>query len=265
MSKPTANGATFMVWGLADLDGTELGVFLFDDAYNAHWKQMEGAVVALLNATLMSATEKNKFAFKVTRAEEVVVLGFAVDFGICKGTSASEARCRLAVNTAKVGKVSHPGGGLLNFQLTACATQSPYCLHHIAAHFSKAGRGRQQLSNTVSNIRKTLFTQANQPRNISAGVYTSTSGYGATASAQWKPILTSKKRPRDNGSGLTAPTVLSLSGNVIQKAPPTKAPPRAAPSSLPPRQLSESARGALANDPNPPRRTTRGDKVMYVT
>lgn len=92
-----------MVWGLADLEGTELGVFLFDEAYDAHWKQAEGAVVALLNASLLPATEKNKFAFKVARAAEVVVLGIATDFGICKGTSAGEARCRLAVNTSKVG------------------------------------------------------------------------------------------------------------------------------------------------------------------
>lgn len=102
MSKPATNGSTFMVWGLADLEGTELGVFLFGDAYNSHWKQMEGSIVAVLNATLMPATEKNKFAFKVSRPEEVVKLGVAVDFGICKGTTASESRCRLAVNTAKV-------------------------------------------------------------------------------------------------------------------------------------------------------------------
>lgn len=95
-----------MVWGLADLEGTELGVFLFDEAYDAHWKQAEGAIVALLNATLLPATEKNKFAFKVTCAAEVVVLGTAADFGICKGTSAGDARCRLAVNTARVSPTS---------------------------------------------------------------------------------------------------------------------------------------------------------------
>lgn len=103
LSKPAANGSTFMVWGLSDLDGTELGLFLFEDAYASHWKEVTGSVVAVLNAALLPATEKNKFAFKATQSAEVVKLGKAVDFGICKGTTSGEARCRLAVNTAKVG------------------------------------------------------------------------------------------------------------------------------------------------------------------
>ena len=106
LSKPAANGSTFMVWGLSDLDGTELGIFLFGDAYNSHWKETTGSIVAVLNAALLPATEKNKFAFKVTQPAEVVKLGRAVDFGICKGTTSGEARCRLAVNTAKVKPVN---------------------------------------------------------------------------------------------------------------------------------------------------------------
>jgi hypothetical protein len=102
MSKAAASGGSFMVWSLSDLNDTELGVFLFGDAYEAHWKEIEGSIVAVLNAALLPATEKNRFAFKVTQANEVVKLGRAVDFGTCKGLTSSEARCRLAVNTAKV-------------------------------------------------------------------------------------------------------------------------------------------------------------------
>lgn len=102
LSKAAANGASFLVWSLSDLDGTELGVFLFDAAYEAHWREVEGAVVAVLNAALLPVTEKNRFAFKVAQANEVVTLGRAVDFGICKALTSGDARCRLAVNTAKV-------------------------------------------------------------------------------------------------------------------------------------------------------------------
>lgn len=91
-----------MVWSLSDLNATELGVFLFGDAYDAHWKALDGSIVALLNAALLPATEKNRFAFKVTQANEVVVLGTALDFGICKGFTTGDARCRLAVNIRKV-------------------------------------------------------------------------------------------------------------------------------------------------------------------
>ncbi|KAF4031221.1 hypothetical protein GN244_ATG16950 [Phytophthora infestans] len=84
LSKPAANGSTFMVWGLSDLDGTELGVFLFGDAYASHWKELTGSIVAVLNATLLPATEKNKFAFKATQPTELVKLGKAVDFGFAR-------------------------------------------------------------------------------------------------------------------------------------------------------------------------------------
>lgn len=102
LSKATTNGSSFMVWALSDLNDTELAVFLFDEAYNSHWKAMEGSIFALLNAPMLTASEKNKFAFKVSKPEEIVALGRAVDFGICKGTTSGEARCRIAINTAQV-------------------------------------------------------------------------------------------------------------------------------------------------------------------
>ncbi|OWZ09633.1 hypothetical protein PHMEG_00017637 [Phytophthora megakarya] len=194
LSKPAANGSTFMVWGLSDLEGTELGVFLFGDAYASHWKEVAGSIVAVLNATLLPATEKNKFAFKATQPAEIVKLGKAVDFGICKGTTSGEARCRLAVNTAK----------------------TQYCLHHIAANFMQAGRGRQQLNNSTGSLRKALFTGLTKPKNLSAGVYTSAPS--KSSNAGWNPIFT-KKRKRNDASGgiLGVPTVLSASGAVVQR------------------------------------------------
>ncbi|CAH0482437.1 unnamed protein product [Peronospora belbahrii] len=194
LSKPTANGSTFMVWGLSDLDGTELGLFLFGDAYVSHWKEMTGSVMAVLNATLLPATEKNKFAFKVTQSAEIVKLGKAVDFGICKGTTAGEARCRLAVNTAK----------------------TQYCLHHIAANFMQAGRGRQQLNNSSGSLCKALFTGLAQPKNLSAGVYASVPS--KSSKAGWNPQNTRKRQWNDVGNGvLGVPTILTASGVVVQQ------------------------------------------------
>ncbi|RMX66627.1 hypothetical protein DD238_004009 [Peronospora effusa] len=194
LSKPAANGSTFMVWGLSDLDGTELGLFLFGDAYSNHWKEMPGSIVAVLNATLLPATENNKFAFKVTQLTEIVKLGKAVDFGICKGTTSGEARCRLAVNTAK----------------------TQYCLHHIAANFIKAGRGRQQLNNSTGSLRKALFAGLAKPKNLSAGVYTSAPSNSKKAG--WNPIFTKKRKRNDAGGGvLGVSTVLTASGAVVQR------------------------------------------------
>ncbi|KAJ0398660.1 hypothetical protein ATCC90586_007114 [Pythium insidiosum] len=193
LSKATTNGSTFMVWGLSDLDTTELGVFLFDAAYEAHWRQLEGSLVAVLNATLMPASEKNKFALKAARPEEVVKLGRAVDFGICKAMTSAENRCRLAVNTAT----------------------SQYCMHHLASSFLAAGKRRQQLNNTAATFHKSLFGAKNQVKNISAGVYGVRPSGATNSSSGWQPIL-SNKRKRDSGAGnggasatLGVPTVLS--------------------------------------------------------
>ncbi|KAL3665516.1 hypothetical protein V7S43_009551 [Phytophthora oleae] len=194
LSKPAANGSTFMVWGLSDLEGTELGIFLFGDAYVSHWREATGSIVAVLNATLLPATEKNKFAFKVTQPTEVVKLGKAVDFGICKGTTSGEARCRLAVNRAK----------------------SQYCLHHIAANFMQAGKGRQQLNNSTGSLRKALFAGLTKPKNLSAGVYTSAPP--KSSNSGWNPIITKKRKRNDAyGGGLEVPMMLSASGAVIQR------------------------------------------------
>ncbi|KAG1704600.1 hypothetical protein DVH05_005528 [Phytophthora capsici] len=194
LSKPAANGSTFMVWGLSDLVGTELGIFLFGDAYESHWRELTGSIVAILNASLLPATEKNKFAFKVTQSTEVVKLGKAVDFGICKGTTSGEARCRLAVNRAK----------------------SQYCLHHIAANFMQAGKGRQQLNNSTGSLRKALFSGLTKPKNLSAGVYTSAPP--KSSNSGWNPIITKKRKRNDAyGGGLEVPMMLSASGAVIQR------------------------------------------------
>ncbi|KAL7997072.1 putative minichromosome maintenance protein [Plasmopara halstedii] len=194
LSKPATNGSTFMVWALSDLDGTELGIFLFGDAYVTHWKESTGSIVAILNATLLPASEKNKFAFKVTQPTEIVTLGKAMDFGICKGKTSGEARCRLAINKAK----------------------TQYCLHHIAVNFMEAGKGRQQLNNSTGSLRKSLFAGLSKPKNLSAGVYSSASSN--SGNSRWDQNISRKRKRNDTTTGgLIVPTVIVASGAVVQQ------------------------------------------------
>lgn len=251
LSKAAANGASFMVWSLSDLDNTELGVFLFDAAYDAHWRTVEGAIVAVLNASLLPATEKNRFAFKVTQANEVVTLGRAVDFGVCKAQTAGDARCRLAVNTAT----------------------SQYCLHHITARFLQAGKGRQQLNSSVGSFRKRVFAAGpgSEPKNISAGVYTSAAPVKSVAAANaagWHVPGTavgsggSQKRKRTTDAGFQGgPLRLSASGGVVHTVsrPPARGP--SARATPPPPLQSESIVSAAESEP---KRSTRSQKIMCV-
>jgi hypothetical protein len=94
--------------------------------------------------------------------------------------------------------------------------QSQFCLHHIAANFMQAGRGRQQLNNSTGSLRKALFAGLSKPKNLSAGVYTSAPSKASNSG--WNPIFTKKRKRNDSAGGvLGVPTVLSASGAVVQR------------------------------------------------
>ena len=50
-------GKTFSIWKLSDLragkENDTISFFLFGDIYKEHWKQNEGMVIGLLNASIM--------------------------------------------------------------------------------------------------------------------------------------------------------------------------------------------------------------------
>lgn len=58
--------------------------------------------MAFVNPGIIPASEKGKFALKVSDDESAVLLGISVDFGICKANTASGARCKFAVNINRV-------------------------------------------------------------------------------------------------------------------------------------------------------------------
>ena len=95
-------------------------------------------------------------------------------------------------------------------------SKTQYCLHHIAAKFMKAGRGRQQLNNSTGSLRKALFAGLAKPKNLSAGVYTSAPSNSNKLG--WNPIFTKKRKRNDAGGGVFGvPTVLTASGAVVQR------------------------------------------------
>lgn len=93
--------------------------------------------------------------------------------------------------------------------------KTQYCLHHIAANFMQAGRGRQQLNNSTGSLRKGLFAGLAKPKNLSAGVYTSSPSN--TSNSGRNPLFIKKRKRNDADGGiLGVPTVLATSGAVFQ-------------------------------------------------
>ncbi|DAZ93164.1 TPA: hypothetical protein N0F65_005514 [Lagenidium giganteum] len=244
VSKAAASGSSFMVWALSDLEGTELGVFLFGDAYSAYWREDEGTIMAILNAAALPSSDRGNFALKVSNADQVCKLGVAVDFGICKGTTSSETRCKLAVNTAK----------------------THFCNHHITDKFIKAGRGRQQLNNNVGGFRKNLLGNHATQKNISTGVYNFQGSGAGGAKGEWKPIET-KKRKLPGASATTTtnrPLMVSPNGTVLQGVLKTARPSVAQPKKPSLDALSRLTSAQGSENPDAPRRLSRGEKMMYV-
>ncbi|ETW02351.1 hypothetical protein H310_05886 [Aphanomyces invadans] len=143
-----ASGAPFVVWTLSDLETSMASLFLYDDAYNNHWREAEGSIVAVINPAVLPANEAGKFALSIRSGLNVVKLGTSMDFGICKSLTAGGRQCKIPINV----------------------TMGDYCVVHVAAKFKAAGKGRQEL-NGAGTFRTDLFRNGDSVRNVSAGTY----------------------------------------------------------------------------------------------
>lgn len=103
--KKSSNGQTYGIWKLSDLGPNTsneiVALFLFGDVYKEHWKTTEGSVVALLNASLLPAKEKNSkdLALTLDNARKLMLMGISKDLGKCRGLKKSDNRpCTNFVN-----------------------------------------------------------------------------------------------------------------------------------------------------------------------
>ena len=101
--KATKKGDHYAIWTLSDLTGCSVSVFLFGNAYETHWKEMEGSIIAVINPGIIAASEKGKFSLKTAKGCVLAKLGMSMDFATCKGTNvATGTRCKNAVNVTQV-------------------------------------------------------------------------------------------------------------------------------------------------------------------
>lgn len=112
LSKKSANGNEYLIWKIHELKDCQLEplkLLLFGDSVKEHWKIPTGSCIALLSAQVADntagATMKGKkvepVTLKVAKSTNIVEIGPAKYFGICKGTRAQDnQRCRNFVNTS---------------------------------------------------------------------------------------------------------------------------------------------------------------------
>jgi len=127
--KQSSNGKTYGIWKLSDLGPSStnefVALFLFGDVYKEHWKTTEGSVVALLNASILPAKEKNSqdLALTLDNAKKLMLMGISKDFGRCKGVRRSD---------------NHPCGNFVNRQ------HGEFCEYHVQAAYKKMRAQRME-------------------------------------------------------------------------------------------------------------------------
>ncbi|KAJ3333244.1 minichromosome maintenance- protein, partial [Blyttiomyces sp. JEL0837] len=75
-------------FNLSDLQGNTINVFLFDEAFTRHSKEVVGGVFAILNPDILPSAEVNStVALGVDNPDQMLRMGQSIDFNICKGVT----------------------------------------------------------------------------------------------------------------------------------------------------------------------------------
>lgn len=127
-SRETKTRKKYCVWTLSDLHKSEFSLFLFGEAYQKHWKESEGSIIALLNASVLPAKKEGHregdVSLSLDQPTQLMKLGTSNDYGICKGIRKDGARCSMAINKSL----------------------GEYCDYHVMAGFKKHSSKRMDLN-----------------------------------------------------------------------------------------------------------------------
>ncbi|OAE19613.1 hypothetical protein AXG93_3756s1190 [Marchantia polymorpha subsp. ruderalis] len=83
--RQSSTGKNFVIWKLGTLDSNVISLFLFGDAYKAHWKEQPGSILAVLNANVRTDPKTKEPSLSVFNCDQVLMLGTSVNFAICSG------------------------------------------------------------------------------------------------------------------------------------------------------------------------------------
>ena len=94
ITRSSKNGKEYQIWKVGDLQGHSLSIFLFDGAFNEHRKLPRASLLIFLNPKLLPSRGKTSIALSVTTKEQMIVLGTAGNFGLCRSLTRDGRRCQ---------------------------------------------------------------------------------------------------------------------------------------------------------------------------
>lgn len=135
-------GNPYCIWTLTDLHGDikTITVFLFGSAYKEYWKLTLGAVIGILNPSVLeNKNDKSEATLRVDRSDNIMLFGDAKDYGICKSKKNNGENCTAVVNKANC----------------------EYCIYHVKQVYEKASRRPELQANFtgkgLSNLRNKVL------------------------------------------------------------------------------------------------------------
>ncbi|GJM99389.1 hypothetical protein PR202_ga16482 [Eleusine coracana subsp. coracana] len=97
----SSKGTSYSIWKMGALDDNDVSVFLFGDAHTHYSGAAVGAVFALFNGNVRMDNEGRGFSVSVASMGQMMKMGVAADFGLCKGKRKDGMACTMAINKSK--------------------------------------------------------------------------------------------------------------------------------------------------------------------
>ncbi|XP_006873239.1 PREDICTED: protein MCM10 homolog [Chrysochloris asiatica] len=191
------NGRTFSIWRLNDLrDLTQcVSLFLFREVHKELWKTEQGTVIGLLNANPMKPKDgSEEVCLSIDHPQKVLIMGEALDLGICKAKKKNGQPCTQMVN------------------LNDCE----YCQYHVQAQYRKLSAKRADLQSTFSGgrIPKKFAHKGSslKERLCRDGFY-----YGGVSSASYAASVAATTAPKKKIQTTLTDMVVKGSDLIIQE------------------------------------------------
>jgi len=166
-------GDKFLVLKISNLNHVEVAVFVFNaEAVMKYSGFPEGSVVAIGGAKLMDKRGDDDVALSVSSANQILLLGYALDFGKCVALRRDGKPCTAVVNT--------------NYAL--------YCPFHTKKSFEKAASKRGDCNRSFQ-AKKDNYFGTNRQKNLSKGPFMH-NGRIVRADEEKQKVLKKKKKNR---------------------------------------------------------------------
>lgn len=125
MPRTASNDKKYCVLRLNDLNGTQVNLFLFDAAFEAHYKESTGTVVAVLNPSIARPQDStDPIGISIDNPDKYLRIGVSRDLAICKAIKKDGNPCTSAVD----------------------AREGAYCGYHVESNFRNFKNKRQEFA-----------------------------------------------------------------------------------------------------------------------